>query len=161
MEIQVQHGTGGKPATIIVSKRTTVKELKKMVKDKMEVEPEDQILFFAGWKMEDERTMDEYGVKAKSRIILISKRAGGENQALRARADKDPPRHMQGDHRGGQPTEGQEEEDRVAEAASPQRDSQFEEEIQVSDEEGWIRVTKTGTARGTPPAEKPGKRKSP
>ena len=110
--------------------------------------------------MEDERTMDEYGVKAKSRIILISKRAGGENQALRARADKDPPGHLQGDHRGGQPTEGQEEEDRVAEAASPQRDSQVEEEIQVSDKEGGrmgLREKNQGRPEGRPQQRSQGK----
>ena len=62
MEIQVQHGTGGEPATIMVSKHTAVKELKKMVKDKFGVEIEDQLLFAARRKMEEERTMDESGV---------------------------------------------------------------------------------------------------
>ena len=136
MKIQVQHGTEGEPTTIMVSKHTAVKELRKMVKDKLGVEIEDQLLFAAGRKMEEERTMDESGVEAKSRAILISKRAGGENQAKRARADEDPPLHMQGDHRGGPPMEGREEEDRVEEAASLQRDSQIEKEIKDRDEEG-------------------------
>ena len=65
MEIQLQHGTGGIPAYIMVSKRTTVKELKKMVKDKVGVDLEDQVLFAAGRKMEEGRTMDELGVEAK------------------------------------------------------------------------------------------------
>ena len=79
MEKHVQHGTGGKPATIMVSKRTTVKELKKMVKDKVGVDLEDQVLFAAGRKMEEGRTMDELGIEAKSRVILVSKKNwGGE-----------------------------------------------------------------------------------
>ena len=136
MEKHVQHGTGGEPAIIMVSKHTTVKELKKMVKDKVGVELEDQLLFAARRKMEEGRTMDESGVEAKSRVMLVSKKAGEEDQKKRARADEDPPLHMQGDHRGGPPMEGREEEDRVEEAASLQRDSQVEEEIKVRDEEG-------------------------
>ena len=72
MEIQLQHGTGGIPAYIMVSKRTTVKELKKMVKDKVGVEIEDQLLFAARRKMEEGRTMDISGVEANSRVIIIS-----------------------------------------------------------------------------------------
>ena len=63
--------TGGDPATITVSKHTSVKELKMMVKDKFEVEPEHQNLFFQGKKMEDQYTMDEYSVRANSMIQLM------------------------------------------------------------------------------------------
>ena len=63
--------TGGEPATITVSKLTVVKELKRMVTDKLEVEPEHQILFFLGQKMEGDCTMEEYSVRANSKIMLI------------------------------------------------------------------------------------------
>ena len=59
MNIKVWRMTGGDPATITVSKLTAVKELKTMVKDKFEVEPERQGLFTQGMKTEGEHTIDE------------------------------------------------------------------------------------------------------
>ena len=77
MEIKVRYVTGREPATITVSKLTAVKELKRMVKDKLEVEPERQILFYLGQKMEGERTMDKYSVRANSKIMLIIRKPIG------------------------------------------------------------------------------------
>ena len=65
MEIQLQHGTGGIPAYIMVSKHTTVKELKKMVKDKVGVELEDQLLFAAGRKMEEDAQWTNRGSRQR------------------------------------------------------------------------------------------------
>ena len=63
--------TGGDPATITVSKLTSVKELRMMVKDKFEVEPECQNLFFQGKKMEDDYSMYDYSVRVNDMIQLM------------------------------------------------------------------------------------------
>ena len=59
------------------------KRAEKMVKDKVGVDIEDQLLFAAGWKMEEGRTMDKSGVEAKSMVILVSNQAqpGGKSQS--------------------------------------------------------------------------------
>ena len=71
MYIKVRSMTGGDPATITVSKLTSVKELRMMVKDKFEVEPECQNLFFQGKKMEDEYSMYDYSVRVNDMIQLM------------------------------------------------------------------------------------------
>ena len=66
MYIKVHSMTGGDPATITVSKLTTVQDLRDMVKERFQVEPEHQNLFFQGKKMEDEFTLFDYSVKVNN-----------------------------------------------------------------------------------------------
>ena len=51
-----------------------------MVKDKVGVEIEDQLLFAARWSMEERHTMDKPGVKAKSRVLIVSKKQWGRTR---------------------------------------------------------------------------------
>jgi len=70
--------TGGDPATITVSKLTTIKELRAMVKTRFDVEPEYQNLFFQGKKMEDEFSLFDYSVKVNDMIQLMIRKPLGE-----------------------------------------------------------------------------------
>ena len=92
MYIKVRPMTGGDPATITVSKLTTVQDLRDLVKERFQVEPEHQNLFFQGKKMEDEFTLFDYSVKVNDMIQLMVRKPLGSLDNVPAKESKDVPK---------------------------------------------------------------------
>lgn len=91
MYIKVRAMTGGDPATITVSKLTTVQDLRDLVKERFQVEPEHQNLFFQGKKMEDEFTLFDYSVKVNDMIQLMVRKPLGSLDNVPGKPVKDVP----------------------------------------------------------------------
>ena len=100
MNIKVWSMTSGGSSTITVSKLTSVKELKRRVEDKFEVEPERQSLFFQGKTMEDDYTMDDYSVRANSKIQLMVRKPIGSLDHLTKKGESKSNEKTAGKERG-------------------------------------------------------------
>jgi len=75
--ILVKTLTSEKPIKCIVDGATTVSELKCIVQDMEGIPPEQQRLLFKGLQLEDDRTMSDHNIVAKSVLHLVLRLRGG------------------------------------------------------------------------------------
>jgi hypothetical protein len=68
--------------TLHVTKNETIDQLKKKVKDKEGISPEEQKLIFNGKALEGDRTLSDYKVVMNSTIYLVTRLLGGGHKAL-------------------------------------------------------------------------------
>ena len=60
----------GKTMTIDCEPEDTIKKIKEKIQDKEGIYPEYQILIFAGKNLEDDRTLNEYGIGKEFQLSL-------------------------------------------------------------------------------------------
>jgi len=106
----------GDTALFTLSKLTAVEELRDMIRNKMEIEPARQRLFFQGKQLEDNHTMFDYNLKVNDMIQLMIRQPLGESQT--PNLPQTPTKEQNKSSRPGTPTDEEEEKVLVEDAES-------------------------------------------
>lgn len=76
-QITVRNHVNSGTYLLIVLCTTTVDQLKELIKDKIGMQPEEQHLVFAGKNLASGMTMEHYGIKEGSQVLLTGRLRGG------------------------------------------------------------------------------------
>jgi len=80
MYIKVKNAMSGSTAMLTVSKLTSIKDVRLLVQEKMNVEPKMQRFFFQGKQLEDDYSLFDYNVQVNDIIQLMVRQPLGESQ---------------------------------------------------------------------------------